>query len=272
MSVDYLEEEFSGHGVKFEEVGGSCVAKMTMENGTTASLMLPNALITSYKPQMWHGSTMELLHTIVSEGDDGSPAVQGGVSLAFSCSSDGGEFWSPGNWSLRDIRGHPEESIQVELISTETKDMVEIKNIVTLHETCISSEIVVSNFKTTPLQVTGCLVSHLTVSTTEATYVVGLEGSDFFDRSPFQSDYGIILPDEHSQDNMFNIIQRWSRMSSTNGDGSKEGLDEGEETDNYKQLTDQMSKIYTCAPSTLTIIDRVIIVVLAVLNLWSIRF
>lgn len=112
INVDYLEEEFSGHGVTFEDIDGSCVAKMGLENGSTATLMLPSGLITSYKANMWHGGTVELLHTIVSEGKDGTPAIQGGLSSAFSCGSDG-EVWSPCNWTLHDISGNPQEFIQV---------------------------------------------------------------------------------------------------------------------------------------------------------------
>jgi hypothetical protein len=69
INVDYLEGEFSGHGVTFEGegFGDSCVAKMGLENGNTAILMLPSGLITSYKTPMWHGGTVELLHTSVSK-------------------------------------------------------------------------------------------------------------------------------------------------------------------------------------------------------------
>ncbi|KAH7571717.1 hypothetical protein ACOSP7_014501 [Xanthoceras sorbifolium] len=270
ISVDYLEEEFSGRGVSFEDVAGTCVAKMALENGSTATLMLPRGLVTSYKAPMWHGGSVELLHTIVSEGEDGGAVVQGGVSMAFSCLSDGGGFWSPSNWSLLDIRGNPEESIQVELISRDTEDMVEIKNIVNLQESCLSSELVVSNFKSSPLQLTGCVISHLTVSTPEAIYAVGLEGSDFFNRSPLSPDF-LIIPPDISQENMINISQLWSQMRflSGTGVGSEEKGDElegglgeteeemeGEESDNYKQLNEEMSRIYTSAPTFLTLIDR----------------
>ncbi|TXG66308.1 hypothetical protein EZV62_007583 [Acer yangbiense] len=270
INVDYLEEEFSGHGVTFEDVAGTCVATMTLENGSTATLMLPRGLITSFKAPMWHGGSVELLHTVVSEGEDGGAVVQGGVSMEFSCLSDGGVLWSPCDWSLWDIRGNPQESIQVELISRDTEDMIEIKNIVNLQESCLSSELVVSNLKSSPLQLTGCVISHLTVSTPEATYAVGLEGSDFFNRSPLSSDF-LIIPPDIPQENMFNISQLWSQMRllSGTGTGSERKGDElesrsveseeemeGEESDNYKQLTEQMSRIYTSAPTYLTVIDR----------------
>lgn len=116
INVDYLEGEFSGHGVTFEIVNGSCVAKMVLENGSAVSLMFPSGLITSYKAPMWHGGIMELLHTIVCEGKDDDALIQGGVSLAFSCGGSENEVpWSPCNWSLLDIRGNSQDSVQVKV-------------------------------------------------------------------------------------------------------------------------------------------------------------
>jgi hypothetical protein len=113
INVDYLEGEFSGHGVTFEGIGDSCVAKMRLDNGSTATLMLPSGLITSYKTPMWHGGTIELLHTSVSKGENGGAVIQGGVSLALDCSSDGQVSWSPRNWTLLGVKGNARESIQV---------------------------------------------------------------------------------------------------------------------------------------------------------------
>lgn len=115
INVDYLETEFSGHGVTFEAIGDSCVVKMGLVNGSVASLMLPCGLITSYKPYMWHGATFEVLHTTVSEGDDGAAVVRGGVSMDFKIGGDGSIPWSPSSWSLGSVRGSPEKSIQVRI-------------------------------------------------------------------------------------------------------------------------------------------------------------
>lgn len=111
-NVDYLEREFSGHGVTFEGLGDSYVVKMGLENGSLARLMLPSSLITSYKAPMWHGGTLELLHTTVTKEDSGA-VIQGGVSLALECESDGGISWTPSSWILQDVRGDAEQLIQV---------------------------------------------------------------------------------------------------------------------------------------------------------------
>ncbi|ONH94193.1 hypothetical protein PRUPE_7G003600 [Prunus persica] len=283
INVDYLEEEFSGHGVIFKGIGDSCVAKMELENGSKAIMMLPSGLITSYKASMWHGGTVELLQASVSESEEKNEgaaaaagvAIQGGVSLAFDCVSEDEQVsWSPTNWALHDIRGNPQQEIQVQLISTDSEDKVEIKYVITLKEDVLVSELVVSNSKSSSLQLTGSILSHLTVSSPDATYAVGLERSDFFSRLPILSSFGIIPPD-FGLKNESQISKLWQQMAqktfmpvwgpkTQNDDGNEaernqrenEEEMEGEEDDNYKHLRDQMSRIYTSAPTDFTIIDR----------------
>ncbi|XP_021282704.1 protein NDH-DEPENDENT CYCLIC ELECTRON FLOW 5 [Herrania umbratica] len=269
INVDYLEGEFSGHGVTFEGIGDSCVAKMGLDNGSQATLMLPSGLITSYKAPMWHGGTVELLHTSVSEGDEGEAVIQGGVSLAINCESDNEVSWSPSTWALRDIRGNSKNSIKVELISRE--NMVETRHIVTLQEDVLSSEIRVSNSKSSPLRWTGSIISHLTVSSPDATYALGLEGSNFLKMPPFLSNFGIIPPDFDLENDSY-IGQLWSQMelkmffsglgqrnhkNASEADKKQRESEEMEgEEEGYKQLNAQMSRIYTSAPRFFTLIDR----------------
>lgn len=117
IDTEYLESEFSGHGVTFKGVNDSCVVRMALENGSIANLMLPSGLITSYKAQMWHGGTMELLHTTVSQGQNGSPVIEGGISLACNCMTNEGVSWSPSSWALHQVKGDPQGSIQVPFVS-----------------------------------------------------------------------------------------------------------------------------------------------------------
>ncbi|KAE8678125.1 NDH-dependent cyclic electron flow 1 [Hibiscus syriacus] len=264
INVDYLKGEFSGHGVTFEGIGDNCVAKMGLDNGSRAILMLPSGLITSYKVPMWHGGTVELLHTSVSEGDEGEAVIQGGVSLALNCEDDNEVSWSPNDWVLRDVRGDSNESIKVELISSDSENMVETRYIVTLQEDVLTSEISVTNSKSTPLHWTGSFISHLTVSSPEATYALGLEGSDFLNVPPYLSDFAIIPPDL-DEENKSEIGQLWSQMGlkrllsglrQKNQKNASEEEMEGEEDDGYKQLNEEMSRVYTSAPRFFTLIDR----------------
>uniref|UniRef100_A0A0F7CYY3 NDH-dependent cyclic electron flow 5 n=1 Tax=Francoa sonchifolia TaxID=23250 RepID=A0A0F7CYY3_9ROSI len=266
INIDYLEQEFNGHGVTFESVGDICVAKMTMENGSTVSMMLPSGLITSYKAPMWHGGIIELLHTAVSQGENGrNPVIEGGVSVAIDCESEG-LSWSPISWSFRSITGNPRESIQIELITSDSGNKVEVKYIITLEEDVLTSEIVVINSKASPIQLKGCLVSHLTVSTPDATYAIGLEGSDFFNIQPFLSKFSMIPPKSSQKKGdgsgwgvLKGVLAGLGAGNGNDGnelESSSQEEMEGEESDNYKQLDEQMSRIYTSAPRNVTVIDR----------------
>ena len=85
--------------------------------------------------------------------------------------------------------------MQVELVSRNSQDMIEAKYILTLHQDLLSSELVFLNSRSSSLRVMGSVISHLTVSTPEATYAVGLEGSSFYSRPPFLSNFSIIAPE-----------------------------------------------------------------------------
>lgn len=110
--LGYSENELKEQGVTFTDIGNDCVVKMALENGNAAKLMLPSGLITSFRAQMWHGGTVELLHTSVSR-EENPTVIQGGLSLALALENDAGVSWSPNGWDLYQIKGDPQESIQV---------------------------------------------------------------------------------------------------------------------------------------------------------------
>ncbi|KAL4575719.1 hypothetical protein LXL04_011803 [Taraxacum kok-saghyz] len=87
----------------------------------------------------------------LSGWDDGRGAVIRGDDA-----DDGGIPWSPSIWNLRNVGGSPDESIQVELISTSLEDKID-------H-------------------------SDLAVSTPEASYAVGLERANYFVRPQFNEE------------------------------------------------------------------------------------
>ncbi|PIN20411.1 hypothetical protein CDL12_06881 [Handroanthus impetiginosus] len=266
---DHSESELRALGVTFSGVGDSCVVRMALENGSAANLMLPSGLITSFKAQMWHGGTTEVLHTLVSERENGGAVIQGGLSLALGCENNAGVSWSPNAWALHQVNGTPQESIQVELISRNEQVNAQVKHIITLRRDLLTSEILVSNSSTSSLHISGSLICHLTVSTPDATYAIGLEGSDFFIRPPLVSNFSIIPPDLKGNDRdprkswAFNKLFSKLNARAWNAEDVVETLPrdikeelEGEEDDNYKHLTEKSSRIYTNAPRNLTIMDR----------------
>lgn len=263
INVDYLEREFSGHGVSFESIGESCVVKMGLDNGSAASLMLPSGLITSYKPFMWYGARTEVLHTMVSEGEDGEVVIRGGVSMGLSCPGDDVLSWSSDKWALLDVRGSSEQSIQVELISIGSKDMIEVKCLVTLQQDLLGSEITVTNPRSTSLELSGSVYTHLTVSTPDASYAIGLQGSSYHTKRPIGSEFSIIPPD--LREDKASFTQPWAQKgfdavfsgwNNRNQPFMGESDEEGEEDDDFAHMTEKMCRIYTSAPREFTIMDR----------------
>ena len=77
--------------------------------------------------------------------------------------------------------------------------------IVTLQEDILSSELLVSNSQSSLLQLRGS-------SSPDATYAIGLEGSNFFNRPLFLTNFGIIPPD-FGQKNESGLGQLWGQMA-----------------------------------------------------------
>lgn len=279
--VGYFETKFGSHeGVSFSSIGDEgCVVRMCLDNGSSTSLMLPSGLITSFKAAMWHGGSLELLHTLVSASDnsDGDGvSVRGGLSLDLSCEDDAGVSWSPNAWNLNQVRGTPRDSIQVELVSSNTSEEgsdVEVKNIITLGEEFLTSEILVSNLSdSSSLRLIGSIISHLALSTPEATYAIGLQRSDFVIRPPLLSGFSLIPPEFIKRDgskdtsNYSGLPKLFPNWVAKNQDGDVDSLIKNsqdeldvlvqEEDDDYKHLATKICRIYTNTPRNFTIIDR----------------
>ncbi|PUZ37036.1 hypothetical protein GQ55_9G085900 [Panicum hallii var. hallii] len=268
VNVEYLAAEFAGHGVGFEPVGSSCAVKMALRNGSVAHLLLPSGLVTSYKPAMWHGTVTEVLHTNVAEGPGGRTVIRGGVSVDLRCAGAGAGGWSPsGAWSLRDIRGNPTTSIEIELASAAPGNAGAARCVVTLHPEALSTEIAVTNNAPAPMALSCGVSNHLRVSTPDATYALGLQGSDYRSVEPALSEFSIIPPDYRAAARQpaaaGSARHRWANrgfdmiLSGGGRDsGAADDQPDGEEDDDYKHMTDAMCRVYSHAPRDFTIIDR----------------
>ncbi|OEL28280.1 Protein NDH-DEPENDENT CYCLIC ELECTRON FLOW 5 [Dichanthelium oligosanthes] len=266
VNVEYLAAEFAGHGVSFEPVGGSCAVKMALRNGSVAHLLLPSGLVTSYKPAMWHGTVTEVIHTNVAEGPGGRAVIRGGVSVDLRCTGgDGG--WSPsGAWSLRDVRGNPTTSIEIELVSAAPGNAAAARCMVTLHPEALATELTVTNSAPSPMALSCGVSNHLRVSTPDATYALGLQGSDYRSVEPALSEFSIIPPGYRAAARQpaagTTARHRWANrgfdmiLSGGRDHGAAADKPDGEEDDDYKHMTEAMCRVYSHAPREFTIIDR----------------
>ncbi|TVU45031.1 hypothetical protein EJB05_04500 [Eragrostis curvula] len=264
VNVDYLAAEFAGHGVSFEPLGRSCAVKMALSNGSAAHVLLPSGLVTSYKPAMWHGTVTEVLHTNVGEGPGGRAVIRGGVHVDLRFAGAGG--WSPsGKWSLRDVRGNPTTSIEIELAAAAPGNAVEARCVVKLLPEALATELSATNSaaSSSPMTLSCGVSNHLRVSTPDATYALGLQGSDYRTVEPALSEFSIIPPDYRAAPRQPAALHRWANKGfdmvlspDDRGHGVSADEPDGEEDDDYKHMTDEMCRIYSQAPREFTIIDR----------------
>jgi len=145
--------------------------------------------------------------------------------------------------------------MQVELTSRTSDDKIGLKYIVTLEKDTLNSQLEILNRRSLPIRMTGAILSHLTLSSPEATYAIGLEGSSYCSTPLFESEFMLSPQDSGQEEGFGKVFPQWSKKSQSNGlEGSQVN---NEEMDNYKQLSQELSLLYTEAPRSLTVIDRV---------------
>ena len=67
--------------------------------------------------------------------------------------------------------------------------------VVTLHPEALATELAVTNTAPAPMALSCGVSNHLRVSTPDATYALGLQGSDYRSVEPALSEFSIIPPD-----------------------------------------------------------------------------
>lgn len=145
-----------------------------------------------------------------------------------------------------------------------------------LREDQISSELTVTNSTPLFIELQGGILSHLTVSTPEAAYAVGLQGSNYCRKQATATEFSIVPPtnsEKNGSSSAFlrSLVQKgfdglfsgWGIRKHQNEEEVKveeeKEEEEKEEYDDYIQMNDKLSRVYTSTPVQFTVIDRVMI-------------
>jgi hypothetical protein len=157
--------------------------------------------------------------------------------------------------------------LQIELASAAPGNAAEARCVVTLHPEALSTELAVTNgaSSSAPMAVSCGVSNHLRVSTPDATYALGLQGSDYRSVEPALSEFSIIPPDYRAAAQQPAARHRWANRGfdmilsggRDRGGAADDDQPDGEEDDDYKHLTDALCRIYSHAPREFSIIDRV---------------
>lgn len=104
-----LEEKFGWKGIKFLESNNVPVVELTVRNGSSSRLSIPDALVTSYKPQVeWKDDgSEEVICTVPTSGGGADPAkAKGVVGLVINDASEKGSKGSlipASEWTVKDV-------------------------------------------------------------------------------------------------------------------------------------------------------------------------
>ncbi|KAF2288228.1 hypothetical protein GH714_005183 [Hevea brasiliensis] len=111
---EILEERFGRKGIKFLESNNIPVVELTVRNGSSLRLQIPDAHVTSYKPKVyWKDEGFEeLLYTV--PGKDPSKA-RGGIGLVINDASEAGSKGSlitSSEWTVKDVDSDAIDALQ----------------------------------------------------------------------------------------------------------------------------------------------------------------
>ncbi|GJN23322.1 hypothetical protein PR202_gb10960 [Eleusine coracana subsp. coracana] len=153
--------------------------------------------------------------------------------------------------------------LQIELAASAPGNACEARCVVTLHAEALATEITATNGTASAVALSCGVSNHLRVSTPDATYALGLQGSDYRTVEPALSEFSIVPPDYRAAAAERKATRhRWANRGfdmvlsgDPRGRGAADEPD-GEEDDDYKHLTEEMCRVYSQAPREFTILDR----------------
>lgn len=114
-----LTEKFGRKGIKFLESDNIPIVELTVRNGSSLRLQIPNAHVTSYKPKVYwkDDGFQEVLYTIPGNGTDvNSTKAKGGIGLVLNDVSEAGSkgsLVSTSEWTVKDVDSDSIDALQV---------------------------------------------------------------------------------------------------------------------------------------------------------------
>ncbi|KAL5539985.1 hypothetical protein UlMin_042539 [Ulmus minor] len=196
--TETLTEKFSRKGIKFTESNDVPTVELTVRNGSSLSLAIPDAHVTSYKPKVfWKDDGFEeVLYTIPGNGGG---KTKGGIGLVINDVSDkaskgGTSLLASSEWSVKDVDSDAIDALQVELgCSSGTLD---ITYIVTLYPISMATAVIISNNGRKEASLTNAILSHFKFKRRSGAAIQGLRTCSYCAHPPLSSPFEILSPIE----------------------------------------------------------------------------
>ncbi|XP_065854285.1 photosynthetic NDH subunit of subcomplex B 2, chloroplastic [Euphorbia lathyris] len=194
---EILEEKFSKKGFKFSESNNIPFVELTVRNGSSLKLQIPNAHVTSYKPKVyWKDEDFaeEVLFTV--PGKDSS-MDRGGIGLVINDVSDSaskGSLITTSGWTVKDVDSDAIDALQVELSCTSGN--LELTYIVSLYPETMATAVIIKNNGKKAVTLTSAILSHMKFKRRGKAAIQKLGGCSYCPHPPLSSPFELISPAE----------------------------------------------------------------------------
>ncbi|XVF31231.1 hypothetical protein REPUB_Repub16aG0127600 [Reevesia pubescens] len=159
-----LDKKFGRKGIKFLESNNVPFVELTVRNGSSLRLKIPDAHLTSYKPKVyWKDDGFEDILYIVPAGGADSTKGKGGIGLVeLSC----------------------------------TAGTLGISYVVSLYPLSIATAVIVNYNGRKDVSSTSTILSHLNFKKRGSTAINGLQGCSYCSHQPLSSPFELLSPSE----------------------------------------------------------------------------
>uniref|UniRef100_A0A0F7GXZ7 Photosynthetic NDH subcomplex B 2 n=1 Tax=Pelargonium nanum TaxID=59882 RepID=A0A0F7GXZ7_9ROSI len=193
-----LDEKFGRKGIKFLESNNTPFVEMTVRNGSSMKLQIPNAHVTSYKPKVfWKDDGFEeILYTVPAGGADSSKS-KGGIGLVINDASDSSSkasLLSASEWTVKASDSDAIDALQVELCCT--AGTLDITYVISLYPHSLATAVIVKNTGRKAVTLTSAILSHLRSKKRSGTAIQGLRACSYCTHPPPPSPFELLSPAE----------------------------------------------------------------------------
>lgn len=177
-----LQKRFGSDSLSFAAASGLIVAQLSVSNGSKVKLIVNEARVTSFRPQMWHQGYEEVLFATASDPEVGETRLLGGVVPLLE--NNGGTSYRP-KWRVVDASREDQEWVQVILEPVEpSPSSVECSELswqltVVLTQNALGVVLSATNIGSKACSFSASVASHISVNAADGTYLTGLKDSKY---------------------------------------------------------------------------------------------
>ncbi|KAI4350371.1 hypothetical protein L6164_004833 [Bauhinia variegata] len=243
-TAEVLNEKFGRKGITFSESDNVPIVELTVRNGSSLRLQIPDAHVTSYKPKVyWKDDGFEeVLYTIPAGGTDTSK-FKGGIGLVMNEvleSGSKGSLPSTLEWTVKDSDSDAIDALQVELsCNSRTFD---ITYVVSLYAVSVATAVIAKNIGRRPVTLTNAILSHFRTKKRGGTAIQGLRSCSYCSQPPLSSPFQILTPAEAIKSESPVWLSFGSEPEPKSGSWVKQDVP-------ITLLENKMSRIYAAPPT-----------------------